>query len=166
MPGRRDDCRGALFLEVAERDQHLTDGRRLALAAWDASDGARPDVAAAAVDLRLVLASVDVAEKSVDQEQGVRERRASHRQWERQVARAGELDAPAPYTQDAARSEEQSSVALAAAAQPALAAQAVLLECRRRLVEAPARKKAALTLVLGYALAAAVRLASPSMESA
>jgi hypothetical protein len=79
-PGRRDDCRGELFLEVAAQAQHLTDGHRLALAAWDASDGVRPDEAAAAVGLRRVLASADVAEKSVDQEQGVRERRASHRQ--------------------------------------------------------------------------------------
>lgn len=57
-------------------------------------------------------------------------------------------------------------MALAAAAQPALAAQAVPLERWRRPVEALARKKAALTLVLGYALAAAVLQASPSMELA
>ncbi len=81
MQGRRDDCRGALSLEEAEPDPHLTDGRQLALAAWDASDGARPDEAVAAVRLQgLRLAWADGAEKSVDQEQDVRERRASHRQ--------------------------------------------------------------------------------------
>jgi hypothetical protein len=55
-------------------------------------------------------------------------------------------------------------VALAAAAQLALAAQAALPERWQRSVEAPA-KVAALTLVPADALAAAARQATASMES-
>jgi hypothetical protein len=57
-------------------------------------------------------------------------------------------------------------VALAAAAQPALPAQAALLERWQRSAEEPARKKAALALVLADALAAAAQQATASMESA
>jgi hypothetical protein len=109
-----DGSRAGSCPEAEAPDLRPADALPQALAAWDASDDAHRDEAAAVADLHRVLAWVDAAGKLVVPAPDVREPHASRRQWELQVALEAEPDEPELCTRVVALFAERSSAAPAA----------------------------------------------------